>query len=151
MATERVEDYMEAIQLIIDKKGYARGKDVAKLLGISPASVTEMFQKLSKKGYINYEKYSGVTLTEMGREIAIKTQRTHDTLERFLLILGLDENIAREDACRIEHVLNSETIDRLKKFVEFVQHLEGTPIWLNRFKHYYETGEYVECNRSKLE
>ena len=91
MATERVEDYLETIQLIIDKKGYARGKDVAEFLSISPASVTEMFQRLSKKGYINYEKYSGVTLTEKGREVAIKTQRAHDTLEQFLLILGLDE------------------------------------------------------------
>ena len=110
MPTERIEDYLEAIQLITTKKGYARGKDVAELLGISPSSVTEMFQKLSKKGYINYEKYSGVTLTDKGRRIAIKTQRIHDTLERFLLILGLDENIAKEDACRIEHVLNPETL-----------------------------------------
>jgi len=147
MTTERIEDYLEVIQLIVDKKGYARGKDVAQLLGISPASVTEMFQKLSKNGYINYEKYSGVTLTERGKKIAVKTQRTHDTLERFLRILGLDEDIAREDACRIEHVLNPETIERLKKFVEFVQHLEETPIWLNRFKHYYETGEYLKCDK----
>ncbi|RLF40645.1 MAG: metal-dependent transcriptional regulator [Thermoplasmata archaeon] len=147
MTTERIEDYLEVIQLIVDKKGYARGKDVAQLLGISPASVTEMFQKLSKNGYINYEKYSGVTLTERGKKIAVKTQRTHDTLERFLKILGLDEDIAREDACRIEHVLNPETIERLKKFVEFVQHLEETPIWLNRFKHYYETGEYLKCDK----
>ena len=149
MATERIEDYLEAIQLIINKKGYARGKDVAQLLDISPSSVTEMFQKLSKNGYINYEKYSGVTLTEKGKTIAIKTQRTHDTIERFLLILGLDKKIAKEDACRIEHVLNPETIERLTKFVEFVQHLEETPIWLNRFKHYYETGEYIRCIRSK--
>ncbi|HDM67182.1 MAG TPA: metal-dependent transcriptional regulator [Thermoplasmatales archaeon] len=149
MPTERIEDYLEAIQLITTKKGYARGKDVAELLGISPSSVTEMFQKLSKKGYINYEKYSGVTLTDKGRRIAIKTQRIHDTLERFLLILGLDENIAKEDACRIEHVLNPETIDRLTKFVEFVQQLEGSPLWLHRFKHYYETGEYIHCDRRK--
>ena len=144
MTTERTEDYLEVLDVIISEKGYAKVKDVSKLLGVGPPSVTEMFQKLSETGYINYEKYSGVTLTPKGKKIAKKTRKKHDTLKIFLLILGIDKKIANEDACRIEHVVNSETMDRLTKFVDFVQHFEERPKWLDHFKHFYETGKYVE-------
>jgi DtxR family Mn-dependent transcriptional regulator len=63
MTTERTEDYLEALDIIIEKKGYAQVKDVTKFLKVGASSVTEMFQKLGAAGYINYEKYSGVTLT----------------------------------------------------------------------------------------
>lgn len=146
MATERTEDYLEALWSIIAKKGYAKVKDVAQLLEISPSSVTEMFQKLDNQGYIHYEKYSGVTLTKKGQTLAEKTRKKHDTLEQFLLILGLDETIASEDACRIEHVVHPETIKRLTQFVEFVHHLEKKPQWLRQFKQYYEAGSSYKSN-----
>jgi DtxR family Mn-dependent transcriptional regulator len=145
MATERNEDYLEVLDDIISEKGYAKVKDVSKILGVGPSSVTEMFQKLSETGYINYKKYSGVTLTAKGKKIAKKTRKKHDTLINFLLIIGVDKEIANEDACRIEHVVNSETMNRLTKFVDFVQHFNEGPKWLDHFKHFYETGEYVEC------
>ncbi|MEA3457103.1 MAG: metal-dependent transcriptional regulator [Candidatus Thermoplasmatota archaeon] len=145
MTTERTEDYLEALDVIISEKGYAQVKDVSKLLGVGPPSVTEMFQKLGEAGYINYKKYSGVTLTLKGKKIAKKTRKKHDTLKNFLLILGVNRKIANEDACRIEHVVNTETMDRLTKFVDFAQHVEDGPMWLDHFKHFYETGEYREC------
>ena len=147
MTTERTEDYLEALDIIIEKKGYAQVKDVTKFLSVGASSVTEMFQKLGAAGYINYEKYSGVTLTKDGRNIAKKTRKKHDTLKEFLLIIGFDEKIANEDACRIEHIVNHTTMDRLTKFVEFVKRFEDSPRWLNHFKHFYETGEYVECTQ----
>jgi len=147
MTTERTEDYLEALDIIIEKKGYAQVKDVTKFLGVGASSVTEMFQKLGGAGYINYEKYSGVTLTSKGKNIAKKTRKKHDTLKKFLLIIGVDEKIANEDACKIEHIVNPKTMDRLTKFVEFVKKFEEEPRWLDHFKHFYETGEYVECTQ----
>jgi len=150
--TERTEDYLEAIDTVVEKKGYARVKDVSDILGVALSSVTEMFQKLSEAGYINYEKYSGVTLTEPGRKIAKETKEKHRILREFLLILGVDNAIADEDACKIEHVVNVETLDRLTKFVAFVHHKEEGPLWLDHFKYFYETGKYIECypgNREK--
>ena len=149
MATERTEDYLEVLDVIISEKGYAKVKDVSRILGVGPPSVTEMFQKLGEIGYINYEKYSGVTLTSKGKKIAIKTRKKHETLKNFLLIFGVSKKIANEDACRIEHVVNSETINRLTKFVDFVQHFKEGPKWLDNFKYYYETGEYIESRTRK--
>ena len=87
MTTERTEDYLEVLDVIIIEKGFAKVKDVSKILGVGPSSVTEMFQKLSEAGYINYEKYSGVTLTVKGKKIAKKTRKKHDTLKEFLSII----------------------------------------------------------------
>ena len=147
MPSERTEDYLESLAQIIDEKGFAKVKDVAEQLSVSPSSVTEMFQKLREHGYINYEKYRGVTLTEKGLNIAMRTRKRHDTLREFLCILGVPESIANEDACRIEHVVNVETMKRLTKFVNFVRDFEESPRWLNHFKHYYATGKHFSCKK----
>lgn len=137
MVTERTEDYLEAIHSVILQKGYAKVKDIADILNVAPSSVTEMFKKLQKKDLIFYERYSGVTLTEKGKAVAVKTQQKHDTLVQFLQIIGVSDDIANQDACRIEHVVDKETMKRLTKFVEFVQQTEQIPQWLQRFKEYY--------------
>ncbi|MDG6218251.1 MAG: iron dependent repressor, metal binding and dimerization domain protein, partial [Candidatus Thermoplasmatota archaeon] len=142
--TERTEDYLEALIYIIEEKGFAKVKDVSEYLSISPSSVTEMFQKLKETGFINYEKYRGVTLTKKGLNVANKTKKRHETLREFLCILGVPESIANEDACRIEHVINPETMKRLTKFVSFVKDFKERPHWLNHFNHYYKTGKHFE-------
>ncbi|MFO8077700.1 MAG: hypothetical protein R6U21_03555 [Thermoplasmatota archaeon] len=76
MPSERTEDYLEALAFVIDEKGFAKVKDIAEYLSVSPSSVTEMFQKLKQKKYINYEKYRGVTLTKKGNKIAVKTKKS---------------------------------------------------------------------------
>lgn len=144
MVTKRTEQYIEVIHEIVKKKGYARVKDVSESLGVGFSAVSEMFGKLSEKGYINYEKHGGVTLTEKGKRLASKLSKRHKILRDFLVILGVDEKIADEDACEIEHVVRKETMDRLTKFVEFVKSHED-PLWLKRFKEYYETGKLPEC------
>jgi len=147
MPSERTEDYLEALAQVIDEKGFAKVKDIAEELSVSPSSVTEMFQKLREQGYINYEKYRGVTLTDKGLNIAMRTRKRHDTLREFLCILGVPESVANEDACRIEHVVNIETMKRLTKFVNFVRDFEESPRWLNHFKHYYATGKHFSCKK----
>ena len=143
MVSERMEDYLEAIEEVAGKKGYAKVVDVSKHLGIAPSSVTEMFQKLSDEGYIHYEKYRGVTLTDKGKAVARDTKNRHETLKTFLEILGVDEDIADEDACGIEHHVHALTMERLEKFVSFVQQFDYLPLWLEHFKHYLETGELI--------
>jgi len=145
MRKKTIEDYVELIYILQGKTGKVHTNDVASALDISPASVTEIFQKLSDEDYINYEKYSGVTLTSKGKKIAIETKRKHDTLKKFLMILGITEKTADKDACKIEHIVTPETMKRLTKFVEFVQKFKEGPRWLDNFEHFYETGEYFEC------
>jgi DtxR family Mn-dependent transcriptional regulator len=151
MTTERTEDYLKAIEKIIEKKGYAQVKDISRELDLSSPSVTGMFQKLTKMGYINYEKYGGVTLTAEGEKIAKKTMEKHSTIRDFLLIIGLEEEIANHDACRIEHILTSQTFDRFTKFVEYMNSSEELSLCLDHFKYFYDTGElitpsiYLQC------
>lgn len=151
MTTERDEDYLKVIASIIEEKGYAKVKDVAKELKLGPSTVTGMFKKLDKEGYINYEKYGGVTLTEKGKEIASKTREKYSMLKNFLMNLGLDEKTAEEDACKVEHVLNPKTTQTLERFIEFTNKEDESHV-LAHFRHFVKTGEYVECppeNRNK--
>ena len=107
--------------------------------------MTEMFQKLSEAELINYEKYSGVTLTEAGQAMANELHEKHETLKRFLSILGVPEDVADADACVMEHNVSAETLDRLTTFVEFVNIPEDGPVWLLHFREYYETGKTPGC------
>lgn len=151
MTTERTEDYLKAIEKIIEIKGYAQVKDISKELDLSSPSVTGMFQKLTKMGYINYEKYGGVTLTPEGEQIAKNTMEKHNTIRDFLLIIGIDVETANNDACRIEHILAPETFDRLTKFVEFLHLNTDLSLCLDHFNHYCSTGENIILNESKKE
>ena len=145
MRKKTIEDYVELVYIIQNKKEKVHTSDIASAFNINPASVTEIFQKLSDEDYINYEKYTGVTLTEKGRKIAMNTKKKHDTLKSFLILLGVDEEIADEDACKIEHHVNSETMRKLRKFVKFAKLDDGCTKWLDHFKYYDETGRYIVC------
>lgn len=141
MATERTEDYLKMLDSIIETKGYARVKDVSEIMGLNPSSVTGMFKKLNKQGYINYEKYGAVTLTPKGKEIACATEEKYGVVRDFLLTFGTDVTTAEEDACRIEHILSPETLEVLTKLVEFIHENEELPEWLENFKRFCESGK----------
>jgi DtxR family Mn-dependent transcriptional regulator len=149
MTTSREEDYLEAILHIVDKKGYAKVGDISRHLHCSAATVTEMFGRLSEKGYVNYEKYGGVTLTAEGRRIGTEIDRRHLIIKGFLEILGMDESIADEDACQIEHSLHPQTVERLKGFIEFVRTSPDDQCWVMRYRSFLETGDAgtSECPR----
>jgi len=144
----RSEDYLKAIYSVSRLKGYARVKDISSVLGVSPATVTEMLRRLKDKGLINYEKYGGVTLTPKGVKTAKELVRRYETLKNFLIILGLDEETAAKDAHRIEHVVSPKTMDLLTKFVLFINSRES-PKWLQNFMNYVNTGVLPECPKKR--
>ncbi len=150
MTSIRWEQYIETIDEVQRKKGYAKVVDVAQALDVGLPTVTEMFQKLSEAGLVNYEKYSGVTLTEEGQAMADGLHEKHETLKEFLTILGVPAGVADSDACAMEHNVSGETLDRLTGFVSFVNLPEEGPIWLQHFRKYYETGEVPNCAQDCL-
>jgi len=127
----RVEDYLEVVYELIQKKGYARSADIAELLGVKSPSVTVMLQRLHAKGFIVYVRYRGLTLTSSGEQLAKSVQQRHRTILKFLRILGVDEKIAKSDAEGIEHHVHKDTVNRMKRFVDYA---EQHPSWLQRHK-----------------
>lgn len=119
--TTKEEDYLESILNTSLEKGYARAHDIAEDLDVVPSSVSEMFTKLGAKGLVIYRKYEGVTLTDAGRRIAEKVKFRHTILVDFLTILGVPKHIADQDACFMEHELNTVTIEKIKDFVKTSQ------------------------------
>jgi len=115
---ESREDYLEVIYTLIRDKGRARTGEISKILNVTPASVTEMLQKLEKEKLVFYEKYKGVILTKEGEKIAKKIRKKHEILVKFLKFLGVSEEVAEKDACKMEHVLQSETMEKLEEFIE---------------------------------
>jgi DtxR family Mn-dependent transcriptional regulator len=141
-----LEDYIEAIFHIVDEKKVARGKEIAKRLKVSRASVTEALRSLSKKGLVNYEPYEVITLTDKGKVVAEDVVRRHEALKAFFIkVLAIDDAIAEESACRIEHAAPPEVIDRLIRFVKFIEVCPGEGAELIRgFSEYYEKGRSPE-------
>lgn len=128
--SQSAEDYLERIHELIEEKGYARVVDIASSLGLKQASVTSMVQKLDELGYLNYEKYRGLVLTEKGKAVATRIQRRHETLSRFFSLFGLDEQTQRQDIEGIEHHLSPATVDILADLASF---FESNPETLKQF------------------
>ncbi|RDW19171.1 transcriptional regulator MntR [Oceanobacillus arenosus] len=121
MPTPSMEDYIEQIYNLIDKKGYARVSDIAEALAVHPSSVTKMVQKLDKDEYVVYEKYRGFVLTEKGKKVGEKLVFRHELLEEFLKIIGVDDENIYEDVEGIEHHLSWNSIDRIGDLVKYFQ------------------------------
>lgn len=126
-----IEDYLEQIHNLIEAKGYARVVDIAGNLGIAQASVTNMIQKLDAEGYLVYERYRGVTLTEAGHRIGQEIARRHEVLTRLLAGFGLDAATVHKDVEGMEHHISRQTLDVLTLLLE---ELEGNPELLKRLK-----------------
>jgi Mn-dependent DtxR family transcriptional regulator len=135
--SQSAEDYLERIHELIEEKGYARVVDIASSLGVTQASVTSMVQKLDEMGFVDYEKYRGLMLTEEGRAIALKIQHRHETLARFFSLLGLDKETQGRDIEGLEHHLSGSTIDCLEALSQF---FEQTPDTLQAFLDFRERG-----------
>jgi len=121
MLSASLEDYLEAIFHIVADKQTARSKDISRRLKVNVSSVTGALQALAQKDLVNYSPYEVVTLTEKGERAARDVVRRHRALRDFFVrVLAVEENIADKGACRIEHTIPREILQRLVDFVEFV-------------------------------
>ncbi|MBA4149901.1 MAG: transcriptional regulator MntR [Verrucomicrobia bacterium] len=128
--SQSAEDYLERIHELIEEKGYARVVDIASSLRVKQASVTNMVKKLGELGYLKYEKYRGLILTDKGREVATRIQQRHETLSRFFSLFGLDKETQQLDIEGIEHHLSPATVEILSDLAKF---FEDDPEILKRF------------------
>ncbi|MGL4987005.1 MAG: metal-dependent transcriptional regulator [Treponemataceae bacterium] len=117
--TKSLEDYLETIGNIIAKNERPRVKDIAQLLNISKPSVHTALHALEQKGMIVHEHYGSITLTEQGQQYFKEIRYKHDTISSYLQkILNVSLENAEKDACAMEHILSSETFEKM------VVHLE---------------------------
>ncbi|MBR6525796.1 MAG: metal-dependent transcriptional regulator [Clostridia bacterium] len=115
---QSAEDYLEMILMLTEKNGAVRSVDIAAGLQVSKPSVSVAMKNLRENGYIRMDKENYITLTEQGMEVASKVYRRHKILTRFLMQLGVEEEIAREDACKIEHQLSPQTFEAILRHME---------------------------------
>lgn len=112
---ESAEDYLESILMLKEKNGYVRSIDIATELGVTRPSVSYAMKRLRENGYILFDESDRISLTDKGLEIAEKIYTRHKVLTKILLDIGVDEETAREDACKIEHDISQKSFDALLK------------------------------------
>jgi DtxR family transcriptional regulator, manganese transport regulator len=119
--SESTEDHLERIQELVDHKGYARVTDIAAALSLSRSTVSNMVRRLAARGFVNYERYRGFTLTPAGRQVAQQIRARDRILTQLLELLGLEAETVRQEVEGIEHHLKPETLVRFAKLVRFWQ------------------------------
>jgi DtxR family Mn-dependent transcriptional regulator len=133
-----LEDYLEAIFHIASDRQAVKPRDIARRLKVSYASVTGALRSLAEKKLVNYAPYDLVTLTPTGEETARDVVRRHEVLHDFLVdVLAVEDEEAGAAACRMEHSIPRTVMDRLIRFVEFVQTCpRGGSKWIQGFSYH---------------
>ena len=114
---ESGENYLETILILKNKFGYVRSIDIANEMGFSKPSVSRAVSVLKKNGYITSDPNGMILLTEDGQAVADEIYERHRVLTHFLTSLGVDEIVAAEDACKMEHAISRESFEKLKQFI----------------------------------
>ena len=114
---ESGEMYLETILVLSQKSKFVRAIDVGEEMGFSRPSVSRAVHLLSEGGFINIDTDGGLTLTEAGREVAEKIYERHTVLSKWLISLGVDEETATEDACKIEHDISDKSFAAVKRHI----------------------------------
>lgn len=114
---ESAENYLETIYILHKKTGSVRSIDVVNHLGFSKPSVSNAMKQFRENGYVTVDDGGFITLTDLGLEVAEKMYRRHELLTKVLISLGVSEDTAKEDACRIEHYLSDESFEAIEKHV----------------------------------
>lgn len=135
-----LENYLEAIKMLCDKKGFARVKEISKKLNVEMPSVNSAIKRLKKKGLILYEKYGYIKLTHNGNITSEEIYSKHKKIKEFFeKVLNIDSKMAGEEACKIEHSISPNTLDRILSFLNFLnQYPEIGKSILESFKLYLE-------------
>ena len=115
---ESAENYLETIYMLGKEKGEVRSIDIANELEYSKPSVSVAMKNLRENGYIEVGADGYITLTDKGREIAAEMYERHTMITRWLVSLGVPEDVAADDACKIEHVLSAETFEAIKRHAQ---------------------------------
>lgn len=114
---ESAEDYLESILVLQERRGLVRSIDIVNELGFSKPSVSIAMKKLRENGYISMGPDGRITLNESGLAIANRIYGRHKTITRFFMLLGVSEEAAAGDACKVEHDLSDETFGKIQQFV----------------------------------
>ncbi len=135
--TESLEDYLEAIFRVIMKNQVARPKDILKQMNVAGGSLTGALRILAKRKLINYVPYELITLTSQGAVIAERVFRRHEQLRNFLCgVLQVEYSAADAAACKMEHVIPTDIIDKLVRFAAFIEKCpRGGNLWISGFEH----------------
>lgn len=115
---ESAENYLEAILMIKKNKGIVRSIDVANELNFSKPSVSVAMKHFREEGYINVDADGSITLTDKGLAIAESVYERHQVIASALMAIGVDEETAYEDSCKIEHDISQQTFEKLKRFLD---------------------------------
>ena len=144
--TASMEGYLEAIANLSGGKKVVKVKQISEMLGVKMPSVTSALKKLSEQELVEHERYGRIELTPEGAKVASDVIHRHEALTRFFSqALGIDQAAAEEDACKIEHVISALGMERLAKFVEFIEACPlGGADFPSRYEYYLEHGELPE-------
>ncbi len=112
---ETVENYLETIFMLLKEQSTVRSIDVVRKMGYSKPTISVMMKQLRESAFIEMDESGYITLTDIGLEVAERTYERHVMLTKILIGLGVDEEIARDDACKIEHNLSKESFARIKE------------------------------------
>jgi DtxR family Mn-dependent transcriptional regulator len=137
-----LEDYLEAIFHIVRQKTAARPKDISQFLGVGNSSVTGALKALAARKLVNYAPYDLVTLTPSGENTARDVVRRHESLREFFIkVLAADNELADQAACKMEHTIPPELMDRFVRFVEYIEMCpQGGSDLLKGFRDHMEKG-----------
>ncbi|MBR4939096.1 MAG: metal-dependent transcriptional regulator [Kiritimatiellae bacterium] len=116
--SQSLEDYLEAVYMLIADGKTALVRDVAKILSVKMPSVVKAIHELKRLGLVTQEPYSNIELTEKGSRVAKLVLNRHTLLRSFLVKLGVSGETADRDACLMEHILSAETLDKIRIFTE---------------------------------
>ena len=116
--TSNMEDYLESVSLCANEAGVARVSDIRDMLGVKTPSVTGAVKALTEAGYMVHQPYKGIELTAKGRRAAEDVKKRHAILSRFLIqVLGVTPRTADIDACKMEHTISRETLEKLHDYL----------------------------------
>ena len=116
--TQSLEDYLEAIYILVKEGKSACVRDVARLLDVKMPSVVKAIHELKKLELVVQEPYAAIELTVKGRRVAKLVLNRHTLLRSFLMKLGVSRKTADKDACLMEHILSAETLDKIRIYTE---------------------------------
>lgn len=136
--SRRLEDYLEAVLFLVQRDGAARVRDIAASTAVSKSTVTAALKQLAQEGLADYGPYQLVRLTPKGQALAQDVQHRHDALSDFMVkVLGVDPKTAQANACRMEHVVDAEVLERLKLLSAWSEHSgPNGRQWMESFRRF---------------